>query len=388
MNHWNSQRYHKEGRAANKNSGLLQRAVATADVIRAKNPHAPIILTLKHLAHETDVPYDFLRSVVERDDESDGFYRVFTVKKNNVGHAVDRTRTICAPHPLLLRAQRWIHTNILRFGRFHEAACAYRPGAKILDAAALHCEARWMVKMDVSNFFESILENQVYKVFRSFGYQPLVAFELTRICTRVRKGSPARSPSTMPRILTYANRQVGHLPQGAPTSPLLANLVAFNLDVELAELAQSHDMVYTRYADDVTFSTSISTWSRAKAVQLLKDGHTKLKEHGFWPNHAKAHIVAPGARKIVLGLSVQGPLPGLTKDFKNKLRAHIHYLQRFQFTNCPPHLKLGFDSILGLQRHVFGLAYFAIGIDKTWGAARLAELKAIAWPTEHGISFD
>ncbi|KRB88444.1 hypothetical protein ASE07_17840 [Noviherbaspirillum sp. Root189] len=289
---------------------------------------------------------------------------------------------------MLIKAQRWIHENILQFGRFHEAACAYRPGSKIVDTASLHCEARWMVKMDVTNFFESILETKVYKVFRSFGYQPLVAFELTRICTRIRKESPRRIQPSKAGISSYANNYVGHLPQGAPTSPLLANLAVYDLDKELSLLARQNGMIYTRYADDITFSSVTSTWSRAKAVQLLCDGHAKLKSHGFWPNHAKAHIVSPGSRKIVLGLTVDGTAPRLTKQFKNTLRAHIHYLERFQLSNRPPHQVLGFDSILGLQRHVFGLAYYAMGIERGWGAARLAELKSISWPAEHGIAFD
>lgn len=389
MNHWDSQRYLKGGRAGNKSPALLQRANATALKTRAVNSRVPPILTLKHLALRTEVPYGFLRSVAARGGQThQSFYRVFSLKKGGVGHAAGRTRTICAPHPLLMKAQRWIHENMLKFGPFHEASRAYQPGAKIIDAAALHCDALWMVKMDVTSFFESVLEPKVYAVFRSFGYQPLVAFELTRICTRTRNSSPVISRASIGKIQPYANTRIGHLPQGAPTSPLLANLVAYWLDVELAELAQLHGMVYTRYADDITFSTSTVPWSRMKAVQLLKAGHAKLEAHGFSPNHAKDQIISPGSRKVVLGLGVDGPEPRLTRDFKNKLRAHIHYLMNFHSSGTPPHEKLGFDSILGLQRHVYGLAYHAIGIDKIWGTARLAELNAIPWPTDHGIAFD
>jgi hypothetical protein len=289
---------------------------------------------------------------------------------------------------LLLKAQRWIHNNVLKLGTFHEASCAYEPGSKIAEAAKLHCDARWMVKLDIKNFFESITEQKVYKVFRSFGYQPLVAFELARICTRTRRGSVRRTNPSSHSITEYDDTRLGHLPQGAPTSPLLANIVVYGLDVALSKLAAKYDMVYTRYADDITFSTSTVAWSKVNAIELLRQGHEVLRSHGFRPNHAKAHIVPPGSRKIMLGLAVGDSVPRLTRDFKNKLRAHIYYLRRFQGNGILPHQKLGFDSILGLQRHVFGLAYFAKGIEREWGESRLMELKALPWPTEHGISFD
>lgn len=390
MNHWHSQRFLSEAKKASSVSSAVKNAATTGQAILKVNDRTAVLFTLRHLAHEADVPYDLLRRVVARaEDDGETFYRVFTRKKKDVGHAPGRVRTICAPHPLLLKAQRWIHDNILKHGRFHEASCAYRPDSRITAAASIHCNAKWMVKVDVTNFFESIYEPSVYKAFRSFGYQPLMAFELTRLSTRLRRGAPkVRTPRPQGRICAYSSSAMGHLPQGAPTSPLLANLVAYHLDEEMAALAQLHGMKYTRYADDITLSTDDQPWSRAHAVALLNSAHAILERHGFWPNHAKAKIVPPGTRKVVLGLAVQDDIPRLTRDFRNTLRARIHYLARFFSKGTAPHDMLGFDSMLGLQRHVFGLAYFAIGIEPEWGRARLAELKALPWPTADGIVFD
>lgn len=389
MNHWNSQRYLTSGRRLKLKADVLQNAVATAGLIRQAAPGAAILFTLNHLAREAGVPYDFLRSVAARGGRtSKDFYRVFSLKKANAGFNAKRTRTICVPHPLLMKTQRWIHEHILTTGRPHQASCAYQPGSRILDAAAQHRNAHWLVKMDVTNFFESVLEPKVYKVFRSFGYQPLLAFEMTRLCTRIRAGGPKRRPASGNiRIPGYHSQTVGHLPQGSPTSPLLANLAAYELDCELSALADSRGMTYTRYADDIVFSSSSKDWSKSKAIALLEQGHAILKSHGFQPNLAKATIVGPGGRKLVLGLSVAGEEPRLTRKFKNTLRAHIHYLKTFHAEGEPPYQRLGFDSSLGLQRHVFGLAYYAMGIERTWGEARLSELKALRWPVEHGISF-
>lgn len=390
MNHWNSQRYQKEGRSADIPQDILRRAVKTAAFTLKAAPKAPPIFTLGHLAQLVDVPYEFLRSVVSRGGEEElTFYRVFSLKKRDVGHKINRTRTICAPDPLLLKTQRWIHENILTKGSFHEASSAYQPGSKIKEVAELHCDASWMVKMDVTNFFESISEHAVYKAFRLFGYQPLVSFELTRICTRTRRGSVRRKNPNSHSIIPYNDKRLGHLPQGAPTSPLLANLVSIGLDASLAKLAVEYGMTYTRYADDITFSSSMpGSWSRNSAIKLLQEGNKILCSHGFQPNQSKAHIVPPGGRKVVLGLGVSESKPRLTRDFKSKLRAHIYYLRRFQHDGVLPHRKLGFESILGLQRHVFGLAFFAKGIEREWAEKRLIELKALPWPTDHGISFE
>jgi RNA-directed DNA polymerase len=389
MNHWNFQRYLASGHSQKRNTSVLDSAVSTAALIRKAAPGAAILFTLNHLARETGVPYYYLRDVAARGGRNgDTFYRVFSLKKTNVGFKGKRTRTVCAPDPLLMKVQRWIHEHILTKRYPHNASSAYQPGSRIRDAAAQHRNARWLVKMDVMNFFESVLEPKVYEVFRSFGYQPLIAFELTRLCTRVRKGGPKRyKVNDTARIVRYSSNSLGHLPQGAPTSPLLANLAVFDLDCELDMLAKSNGMVYTRYADDIVFSSSADDWSKSKAVTLLKRGHDVLKSHGFQPNLAKATIAGPGGRKVVLGLSVSGAEPRLTRDFKNKLRAHIYYLKRFQSQGIPSHEILKFDSSLGLQRHVFGLAYYAMGIERSWGSARLAELKALHWPVEHGISF-
>lgn len=389
MNHWNSQRYLASGKSQKRNTSVLNNAVRTAALIRSAAPGAAILFTLNHLARETGVPYGYLRDVVARGGRNDvTFYRVFSLKKGNAGFKGKRMRTICAPDPLLMKAQRWIHEYILKKVCAHAASSAYQPGSRIRDAAAQHRNARWLVKMDVMNFFESVLEPKIYRVFRSFGYQPLMAFELTRLCTRIRKGGPKRHKVDLSaRICQYNSASLGHLPQGAPTSPLLANLAAFDLDCSLELLANSNGMVYTRYADDIVFSSSTEDWSKSKAVALLNQGHDILKQHGFQPNLAKATIAGPGGRKVVLGLSVSGAEPRLTRDFKNKLRAHIYYLKKHHSQGIPPHEKLSFDSSLGLQRHVFGLAYYAMGIERAWGAARVAELKALPWPVEHGISF-
>lgn len=381
MNHWHSQRFLNEGRAAQISSEILARTDATALAIQHVNANVPPLFTLRHLAHEVDVPYVFLRDVVARKDEFEP-YAVFKLRKKSAGHRPDRFRFICAPHPLLLKTQRWIHEHILSNGQRHIASGAYHPDSKIKDTAQVHCGAKWMVKLDVTNFFESILEPKVYQVFRGFGYQPLVSFELARLCTRLRfSGNPMRSHKSHWSIQAYAKYAIGHLPQGAPTSPMLANLASFDLDEDISSMAKIFGVNYTRYADDITFSTADKSFSREHAVMLIHKTYGLLNTHGLWPNLSKTHIVTPSARKVVLGLIVDGKEPRLTREFKDMLRMHIHFLKISNIGPAGHAARRGFDTVLGLQHHVFGLAAFAIGIEYNWGCARMSELRSINWPT-------
>ena len=109
------------------------------------------------------VDYQFIRRVVDRSKLDP--YEVFRIRKRNS----DGYRIICAPEWQLLATQRWIAQNILRYARSHTASYAFAPQKKIKDAAVLHCEAKWLIKMDVRRFFESISEIAAYKVFNKLG---------------------------------------------------------------------------------------------------------------------------------------------------------------------------------------------------------------------------
>jgi RNA-directed DNA polymerase len=205
--------------------------------VKTAHPDLPVILTLSHLAHLADVNPRKLRGIIRRDDDP---YRVFRVKKRAApgrsAAAPRRHRTICVPNPELMRLQRWIAQNVLNVAHPHPCSFAFAPGRDLVGAAERHAGCRWLVKMDVRHFFESISEAQVFRVFRRLGYGALIAFEMTRLCTRVRsKDYPKRNLdlATHEPSLPYRTHCQGHLPQGAPTSPMLANLAVLELDQTL-----------------------------------------------------------------------------------------------------------------------------------------------------------
>jgi retron-type reverse transcriptase len=381
MSTWDPQRFAYDA-PANAAQDMLQAATQTAALLARAD--LPPLFTLRHLEHSTGVPYKFLRAIVSR-ARSEYPYRVFRLKKQSAG-GEERYRWIAAPHPLLLHAQRWINTEILSKLQQHPASFAYRSGRCAFDAAQRHQQARWLVKADVTNFFESILEPDVYLIFRAAGYQPLIAFELARICTRVRTVNEAnardlqtsRRKSAAYKIKAYRSGYIGHLPQGAATSPALANLIANPLDVTLSEIAARTGFRYTRYADDIAFSSASPSTTRADAVKVASAIHGALHKHGFSPNLAKSAIRGPGHRRIVLGLLVDGDRPRLTSEFKDALTLHLRHLQ---MSGPVAHAQArGFHSVIGLKHHIDGLIAYAKGVDSAFAAKCAQRLGGISWP--------
>ncbi|MBD9675684.1 RNA-directed DNA polymerase [Pseudomonas sp. PDM18] len=375
MTRWSSQLYIKEGRSKDVPRDILRDAARTAELLIS--PDLPPVFTLRHIAHLTGVPYNFLREVVSRSSDP---YRVFKLKKNSP-NLVGRYRYICAPHPKLLKVQRWINREILESLQPHEASYAYTKGAGVLKAAEVHSGCRWMIKLDVTNFFESILEPRIYKIFRGLGYQPLVSLELARLCTRVRPyGNPVyrnKQDANLPG-LPYMVAEIGHLPQGAATSPLLSNLAVYELDKELSSYSIEHELTYSRYADDMVFSSE-AKFSRSAVLVMVHELYDIVRKHGLWPNRVKTKIVSPGARKVVLGLLVDGKKPRLTSEYKQEVRTHLHFLLR-EDIGVEKHLvKRGFDSRFGLRNFLLGKIAYAQHIEPKWAGEMRNMLHLVKW---------
>ena len=246
-----------------------------------------------------------------------------------------------------------------------------------------------MIKIDIRDFFESITEIDVYRVFRERGYQPLVALEIGRICTRLRDkhrdlGSwvSRRRHSRhfiYARDRTYPRTHLGVLPQGAPTSPMLANHAVHGLDAKLTGIASEYGLTYSRYADDLTFSTKDKSFGRARAHDVIGQIYRTLGKRGLSPNRAKTVIASPGARKIVLGLLVDGPKPRLTREFRSRLRMHLHYVADPKHGPRQHAKARGFSSVEGLRQHLLGLIAFAGQIDAVYADRCRAQMRQANW---------
>ena len=375
MNSWPPSSYYAEAEKLGVTREVAEQALSQAHVSQEKG--YPAILTLGHLAFHTKTPVGYLRTVVGRQHDP---YRVFATRKRAGG-----VRHICVAEPELAQVLRWLHRYVLRAARPHSASHAYTPGASPLTCAQQHSSCQWLVKMDIRQFFESVSEIQVYRIFREIGYTSLVAFELARLTTRVvdsearykrrpwQRHSPSRS-----RIAAYHSTRIGHLPQGASTSPMLANLAMRKIDSEITQLATSFGLTYTRYSDDLTFSSASSDFNREKARQLIKAVYRVMSLSGLRPHTAKTAIIPPGARKVVLGLLVDTSAPRLTRAFRDKIECHLHFLEKLGPQSHAQ--KRGFRTVLGLRRHIDGLLSYARSVDRAFGDEMIERFTRVKWP--------
>lgn len=173
-------------------------------------------------------------------------YYSFTIQKKT-----GEERIISAPRFDIKTAQKWILQNILEKLEANNAAHGFCQNRSIVTNAKPHVGADIVVKIDLQNFFESISYKRVQQLFLGFGYSEIAARIFALICTKVT--TERRQIKGKNKYKTVRDR---HLPQGAPTSPAISNLICDRLDRRLAKMAQNLDFIYTRYADDLTFSTS------------------------------------------------------------------------------------------------------------------------------------
>ena len=372
----NSQRYRSQGRREGVDGAVLDNAVAAFERIRAVDSRITPVLTLRHLSYLTDIPFLHLRDLVARRVHRP--YKFFYLKKRIPGR--NRVRMISVPNVTLMSLQRWIVDNILQFTRPHAASFAFHPHCRPFEAAAEHCGCAWLLKIDLEEFFHTVSEGRVTAVFEGLGFPRLLSFELARLTT-VACERPRPRPDLeerWPAIPYYQCEHEGMLPQGAPTSPMLANLAMLKVDEILSALAEEYGMTYTRYADDLAFScgdeNDIAHVQRFKCLVL-----EKLNKSGFRPNHRKTVVRGPGTRRIVLGMLVDSERPRLPREYKDNIRMHLHYLTS-ESHGPSVHAASRKTSVSGIFHHVRGLIAWAETVEPDYGARALESFESVDWP--------
>ncbi len=377
MTQWNPNLYRKEGLSKGYDVHYLTSLVEQGEKSNEKN--FPVVFSLAHLANLSRTLYSDLhifvsRTVIQRKDFP---YKNFPIAKRTGGK-----RWISIPTPALMAVQYWINQNILNKAIPHSAAYAYVPNRKIIQHAQRHCGAAWLIKIDIKDFFGNISERQVFDVFLELGYPKLLSFEMARLCTRVtpnRKGKRWRNTVTEHTISGYDSKFVGSLPQGAPTSPALSNLVCMSLDKKLTSFALSQGATYSRYADDLCFS--LLSGCRKNALYIKKEISKILREHGFSDNSKKTRIVPPGARKILTGLIINDELPKIPKEIRDAVRMHLYYAKKNGIaSHCTAR---GFRSVIGFKNYLSGMIGYISSINPQQGKKSRIEFNSLPW-----IDFD
>lgn len=291
-------------------SALLGQRTSDGDKLGAAG--LPVLHTPADLAAALGLTIPRLRWLCYHTEAATRIHYVqFEVPKKSGG-----TRTLSAPHRTLAAAQAWVLENVLARLPVEEPAHGFLPGRSTLTNAAPHAGRDLVLNLDLEGFFPSIGFARVRHVFRRLGYSGAVATLLALLCTECprRRVVYAGTPyfvATGPR----------GLPQGACTSPALSNQVARKLDRRLAGVARKLGLTYTRYADDLTFSSGPG--SRERVGYLIARVRHIAGDEGFAVNAKKTRVLRPESRQTVTGLVVN-VTPAVPRRVVRRLRAILH----------------------------------------------------------------
>ncbi|MDR8729678.1 reverse transcriptase family protein [Burkholderia pseudomultivorans] len=282
------------------------------------------------------------------------------------------SRLIEIPKGRLREAQRRILHGLLDRVPPHESAHGFRKGRGIVSFAAPHADRDVVIRFDLADFFVSVRAARVHALFDTLGYPAEVARMLTALCTNRVPSARLLAPDLRDRFdwtgrQRYRNR---HLPQGAPTSPALANLCAFRFDMRLAALARSLDATYTRYADDLAFSGGATL---ARAIDRLQVRVAAIAfDEGFALQLRKTRVMRRGARQQLAGVVVNRH-PNLARDEFDLLKAIL--------TNCVRHgpASQNRDAHADFRAHLAGRVAHAAALNAARGAKLRALFERIAW---------
>ena len=245
-------------------------------------------------------------------------YHFRWITKKTGGH-----RLIEAPKASLKEAQRKVLHGIIERIPPHQNAHGFINGRSIVSNARPHVGAYTVLKLDLENFYPSVRYGRVVAIFRSVGFSRDVAIWLARLTTSAVPHDVRGPAGGHSSVWSYYPR---HLPQGAPTSPALANLSAYSLDVRLTGMARAYDVTYTRYADDLTFSGSHRF---AAAVRDFAPLVNKIiRGERFVVNRRKQRVIRRNKRQTVTGVVVN--------EKTNISRAAYDTLKAI-LTNCARH---------------------------------------------------
>ena len=211
-----------------------------------------------------------------------------------------KTRLLSVPDPLLKSMQRSIYRNLLCHMPVSPYAAAYRFGTGIAQHARLHSGQKLVYQMDIQNFFDHILYSAVKdKAFPETIYSAPLRILLTMLCY-------------------YHDR----LPQGAPTSPVIANLVLKDFDEKVGSWCRQRHIRYSRYCDDLAFSGDFDP------VPLYVFITDALSQEGFFLNPKKTRLLSQSRRQMVTGLVVNRQV-SVPSAYRRQVKQEIYYCQKY-----------------------------------------------------------
>ena len=230
------------------------------------------------------------------------------------------SRLISAPMPRLKNVQYWILANILNKVKISREAHGFCTRKSILTNAQPHVGKDIVINLDLKDFFPTITYPRTKGVFIKLGYSEQVSTILALICTE-----PDGEWVELDNKKYFVNNGKRFLPQGAPTSPAITNIICRKLDRRLAGLASKYQFVYTRYADDFTFSATNDV--NNNLTKILWGIRQIIKDEGFNLHPDKTRIMRKGVRQEVTGIVVNEKLNVNSRELK-KFRALLFQIEK------------------------------------------------------------
>lgn len=255
------------------------------------------LLSEGDLASRIGFPREKLRAIArEADSHYDPFSqlkppRPFARKKSE-----PKIREIDRPRDPLLEVQRRIYHTLLRDLEIPDYICGGVKRRSVLDNIGHHQNETTIVTLDIKSWFPSITAHQIYFVWRVI----------------------LKCSHKVARLLTRLTTFNGHLPQGAPTSTSLANLVLYSTDATLRIATAEHGVNYSSYVDDIAISGS-------DARKLIPISVSTFKRAGFRVSRSKLKVMGAGKKREVNGV-IAGAIPSISKKKRDRIRAALHHL--------------------------------------------------------------
>lgn len=356
----------------------------TTYIKKLQSSNLPVIFSLEHLSIMMGIQSTFLRVLIKdykyrkEDEFEEGLslnYKYFKLKKKN-----GEFREIMVPSKNLKYIQKWILINILEKNKLSNKCTGFRKGYSIYNNAVIHENADLILKIDLLKFYDNITFKRVYGLFNSMGYHSNLCVSFAKICTSKHNyeywNSFKENHKIILKDIIEDNEPI--LPQGAPTSPMIANLILRKLDYRFEKLSEKLGFKYSRYADDLTFS--IKSSAKLPSLKLIEK---IINDENFYINYEKIKYRKKGQSQYVTGLSIDNGIH-TKKKYRKLINRHIYFCNKY---GVKSHLKkikykkgfLFYENSMRYHDWLYGHICFISSIDGEYGSKLLNEFNKIFW---------
>lgn len=373
-----------EAKEQNKSQEFIDACLVYARNLTEKE--LPVIFSLEHLAMQIGIQSDYIRFLIgdykrhlvyedEYEDENQYKYQrynYFKLKKKD-----GKFREIMSPSKDLKYIQKWILVNIISKYALADSCKGFRKSISIFDNAKVHENSEVILKVDLLKFYDTITEKRVYGMFKSLGYVNNLAYSFAKITTAKHRDSywddfDENSKGVLKELI---ETRPPILPQGAPTSPMLSNILATKMDYRFEALARKLRCNYSRYADDLTFS--IKKEGKLPSLKLI----TKIiSEEGFFINNKKTKYMKKGCKQYVTGLTTTNGT-NVSKEYRKGIIEHIYYCRKFGVAEHLERRKADFPKYNNIKFHdwLYGHMCFIKSVNEKASKKMLEDFNKINW---------